>query len=384
MADNIIDQSIATDVVEKTSAVPPEIAEMMEISLNNGVPPVKEGDNVIVAPEEEKKEPEPPSFELIKEKFNYTNVEDAIKEIEELRGLKANPTIDIKFENEFNEKLFKAIQAGKVKEVNALLTQKEKLESVTGSEINKDTAPEIIKLGMQLKYKDLTQSEIEYKFNKQFGIPKEPIQLINEEDEEFATRHAAWKEQVADIEMNRIIEAKLAKPELEAANTKIALPEIDAPIDDGYLQYKKMLEEQPNIDAEIVETYKAFKPNTVGTKINFNDEANKVAFEFQYEPDAESFKKSVEMVCDITKFWDHFKNQDGTPDRKSFLNAIHFALNKDKILMEAMKQAKNATLKSRLPDNTQGGMKMQTPQVEQQISELDKMMKYSLSGFQKF
>lgn len=394
MADNIIEQSTQEVVTQTQPVVSPEIAEMMAISLNNGIVPPKQEDAPQVG---EKGDPEvktdevnnsdtliTPSFDVIKEKFNYQNVEDAIKEIEELRGFKANPSIDLQFENEFSEKLFKAIKGGKIKEVNSLLSEQERIESLTGLEVSKDTAADIIKLGMQLEYKDLTKTEIDYRFNKQFGIPKEPVQLISEEDDDFALRHSAWKEQVADIEMNRIIEAKLTKPKLESAKSKIVLPEVDAPVDEGYIQYKKMLEDQPKIDAEIVQAYKAFTPKAIETKMNFNDEANKVSFEFQYEPDAESFNRTLDMVSDINKFFDQFKNQDGTPDRKRFLSALDFALNKDKYLMEAMKQSKNATLKSRLPDNSQGGMKAQIPQGQQELSEVDKQMRASLAGFQNF
>lgn len=386
MADNIIEQPIVQENVQPQSSVSPEIAEMMAISLNGGIVPEKQDEitSVETNKDQENKNEINTSFDLIKEKFNYLTVDDAIKEIEELRGLKASPSIDVQFENEFSEKLFKAIKGGKIKEVNSLLAQQERLESLTEIEINKDSAADIIKLGMQLKYKDLTASEIDYKFNKQFGIPKEPVQLINEEDEDFSIRHAAWKEQKTDVEMSRIIEAKLAKPELEIAKSKIVLPDIDTPIDERYIQYQKMLEEQPKIDAEIIQAYKAFTPKSIETKLNFNDETNKVAFEFQYEPDPESFNKTINMMGDINKFFDKFKNQDGTPDRKGFLSAIDFALNKDKYLMEAIKQSKNATLKSRLPDNNQGGLHMQPTQVQNEPSELHKQMRMSLAGYQNF
>lgn len=79
---------------------------------------------------------------------------------------------------------------------------------------------------MQLKHKDLTPQEIDYKFNKQFGIPKEPTELATETEDEFKERHDQWKELVADVEMNRIIEAKTAKPDLEKAKAELVLPEI--------------------------------------------------------------------------------------------------------------------------------------------------------------
>lgn len=397
MADNIIEtQEVDQPLQTQQPTISPEVAELMELSLNMGVPKeqkveqptqVQEEVNIntgnkqdaVLTPSEV---PQTSFFDTLREKFKYETPEEAISKIEELNSLKNKPaSAEVKFENEFNEKLFKAIQGGKHKEVSQLLMQQEKLESLTTTEVNKDTASDIIKLSMQLKYKDLTPSEIEYKFNKQFSIPKEPIQRIDEDDEDFETRKSDWKETVQDIEMTKIIEAKLAKPELEKAKSSISLPEIDNPVDEDYLQYKKLLEEQSKVDEDVLKAYKSFTPKEIETKINFKDEPNKIAFDFQYEPDSESFNKSVDMALNFDLFFEKFKNQDGSPDRKKFLDAIHFAVNKDKILMEAIKQTKNATIKSFLPDNSNGGGNKYTPQSNTESSEIDKLMRASLAGF---
>lgn len=381
MADDIItDQS---QPAATQSSVPADVAQMMELSLN-GPKPQETGaaenqDQTAVATANT-----PPTstdvFQPFKEKFGYQSPEDAIKEIEELRSFKAIPQTreEIKFENEKSEKLFRALQKGDRKEVYAILSEEEKLETLTSSEITESNAADVIKLGMALKYKDLSQAEIDYKFNKQYAIPKEPVKSEEEDDESFAQRKAEWQECIDDVKMSKIIDAKLSKPELELAKSKIVLPEISDDVDEGYIQYKKSLEAQSQQQVEIEAAYKSFTPKTVETKIPFTDEANKIGFEFQYEPDSESFNKSVEMALDINQFFGAFKNQDGTPDRQKFLNAIHFAMNRDRILMEAMKQAKNATIKSFLPDNSQGGMIRQMPQT-QEPSELDKMMQASLN-----
>lgn len=325
----------------------------------------------------------PATFEIIKEKFGYENPEDAVAEIEQLRLLKSQPPAaePIKFENEFNENLFKAIQAGKIKEVTQLLAQQERLDSLTTNEVTKDNAADIIKLGMQLEYKTLTQAEIDYKYNKSFGIPKEPMQSDSELDDDFANRKAEWQDKVNDIEMGKMIEAKMAIPKLESAKSQIKFPEIPATVDNDYIQYKKMLDEQVQIDAEVSAAYKSFTPKSIETKIPFTDETNKIGFEFQYEPDSETFTKSVGMALDINTFFDSFKKSDGTPDRQKFLEAIHFATNKDRIILEAIKQAKNATLKSQLIDNSQGGSQQRFQPQTQEPSELDKQMQASLGQY---
>lgn len=371
-----------------------EVRQMMEISLNGGIIPQQPDSSDPLPPQSGSEEPPnepvntqqpaaPDAFAPFKEKFGYQSVEDALKEIEELRGLREKPpVVDVEFENEQSEKLFKALREGKMNEVYQVLEQQQKLERLTTSEVNKDNADEIIKLGMQIKYKDLTPQEIDYKFRKQYAIPKEPIRDESlETEEDFAQRKAEWAEKVADIEMSKIIDAKLSKPDLESAKSKITLPEIEDQVDEGYLQYLKQLEDAPKIQEEVSAAYNALTPKNIETKLKFVDEPNNIDFEFQYQPDEESFSTARQMVLDISQFFESFKNSDGTPNREKFLDSIYFALNKEKVLLEAIKQAKNATIKSFLPDNSTPGNR-QFPQT-QELSELDKFMKMSLEPYQK-
>jgi hypothetical protein len=369
MADNVIE--VANEQQTEQSN---ELAQMMAISLNGGIPPQAASETQEVV--EEQQQIVPATFEILKEKFGYESPEAAVAEIESLRVLKSQPPVTEapKFENEFNEKLYKAIQAGQVKEVTQLLAQQERLDSLTTSEVNESNAADIIKLGMQLEYKTLTQAEIDYKFNKQYALPKEPVQSDSELDEDFAQRKAEWQDKVTDIQMSRMIDAKMAIPKLVTAKSEIKLPEIPTTVDEDYVQYRKMLDEQAKIDEEVQLAYKSFTPKSIETKIPFTDEANKIGFEFQYEPSSEAFNKSLGMALDINTFFDAFKKSDGTPDRQKFLDAIHFALNKESILTEAMKQAKNATIKSFLPDNSNNNGQRISPAMTGELSELQKQM----------
>jgi hypothetical protein len=383
MADDIvIDQN--PEVNAQMLAAKAEIDRQMNISLNGGFEPEVKVEEPIIDANAQAQQAAPivEPFSILKEKFNYQTAEDAVREIEELRGFKANPITNIEFENEFSEKVFKAIQAGKTKEVTVLLAQQDRLESITSAEITKDNAEDVIKLGMSLRYKDLTPSEINYKFNKQFAIPKEPVQGADEEEPDFLQRKSEWQEKVNDIVMDRILEAKTLKPELEAAKSKLVLPEIETPIDENYIQWQKSLEAKPQLEEEISKEYKSFTPKSIETKLNFNDETNKIAFEFQFEPDSEGFNKAVENGLDIKNFWKNFVKSDGTPDRQKFLQTIYYGLNKDKYAMAAMTQAKNATIKAMLPDNSNSGMQRQFAQT-QESSELDKQMQASLQPFQR-
>lgn len=368
-----------------------EIANQMAIALGTQQPiqqPVEQPINQPIQPDNSG-EPNitPPvtelpafNFEVLKEKFGYEKPEDVLSEIEQLRLLKENPSAPqpIKYENEESQKLHLALMNGKKEEVYAILEKQQTLEKLTSQQVTKENAADIIKMGMQLKFKDLSPEEIAYKFNKEYTLPKQPVfnETLETEDE-FQSKLDAWKEQVADIEMNKIINAKLMKPELDSAKSNLTLPEIEKQTDEGYDQYLKMLEETTKLDADLKEAYRNLKPQDVLTKVPFTDEASKVNFEFQFTPDDDSFKKAVEIASDNEKFFNTFLNSDGSPNRQLWVNAVLFAIDPNKIIAEAIKQGSNARMKSMLPDNSQGGLIRQMPQ-EQNVNELDAAMKYAL------
>lgn len=316
-------------------------------------------------------------FGLFKEKFGYDTPETAIKEIEELRAYKATPVVaEVKFENETSEKIYKALVAGKTSELYTYLDQESKIDRLVSADLNKDTAADIVKLGMQLKYKDLTADEINYKFNKQFAIPPKPVMSASEDQEDYDARVQAWEAVATDKQMELMIEAKLAKPDLQSTKQKLVFPDIQAPTDPNYAQYQKMLADNEKAAADAEVEYKKLTPKSAETRINFNDEANKIAFEFQYEPSPEDFVKAVQTTVDEKAFWKMFDNPDGTPNRAKFLRVINYAMNEEKVLMEAMKQAKNATIKASLPDNSRsGGLVRQLVSEPGEESEIDKQMR---------
>jgi hypothetical protein len=255
-----------------------------------------------------------------------------------------------------------------------------RIERLLTSEVNKDSAGDIVKMGMALKYKDLTPDEINYKFNKQFAIPPKPTQALEEDEADFQQRLNQWQDVANDKQMELMIEAKLAKPELQNAKGKLEIPDIETPVDEGYIQYKQMLEERARMDEEAKVAYQKLTPEAIETKLNFKDEANKIAFEFQFKPDADMFNKAVDIAANAEKFWGLFQNSDGTPNQKLFLKSIMYALDENKVLLSAMNQTKNATIKASLPDNTEGGLVRQMPQ-SQEPNELDQKMQQALAGY---
>lgn len=394
MADELIQTSTSQTNTEVQEQAAPQfdLAAQMAIALNGGIPP-QEAQAQQAAPNATQ-EPAATTtveaasandpFGLFKEKFGYETPEAAIQDIERLRAFEAQPrTPEFTVPDEESARILKALAAGKKEDVWKALDHEMRIDRLLNADVNKDSAVDIVKMGMALKYKDLTPDEINYKFNKQFSIPPKPTQTLEEEDADFQQRLSVWQEQANDKQMELMIEAKLAKPELQNAKGKLEIPDIETPVDEGYIQYQKMLEESAKQDAETKAAYQKLTPQAIETKLNFKDEANKIAFEFQYQPDAEKFKKAVEIASDSDLFWKTFMNSDGSPNRTLFLESIMYALDKQNLLMSAMNQAKNATIKAQLPDNSQGGLVRQIPQ-SQEPNELDKNMRAALHGFGGF
>lgn len=193
--------------------------------------------------------------EWLKTQFGWENAESAKAEIEELRKLRENATTqsEIEFANEQSAKFFKLLQEGKEDDLYSFLDQKKKIDRLASADLDNATASEIIKLNMQQKYKDLTPSEIEYKFNKQFGIPSRPVQKDVETDEEYQERFSAWESRVKDIETEMFIEAKLAKPELEKYKSELILPDIQF---EGTQQSYEPSQEELDAQVALINSFK--------------------------------------------------------------------------------------------------------------------------------
>lgn len=359
------DQQIVVPDAPAEGAPPAEQAPI----VNN--PPVTQPDSIV-----------PPAtpfqFTPFTEKFGYQTPEEAIKEIEELRTFKNSPGHPVEFKDEESAELFKSFTTGDREKLREYLNAQHNISRLVSLEVTKDSAAEIVKYGMQLKYKDLKPEEVEYMYNKKFTIPPKPMQGADEEEIDYNERVSQWQQVASDRQMELLIEAKMMRPDLESAKKQITLPKAIETPDEAYAQYQKMLEQQDKIKADTQQAYKAFTPKSIESKVKFIDEANKIDFEFQYEPDKDSFAKTVELVSDEEKFWKLFSLPDGTPDRLKWFKAVHFMLNEEQYITEAMTQAKNAALKANLPDNSSGIVR-QLPQ-SQEENELDKQMKIALQG----
>lgn len=372
-----IEQPTSTPVTDP--AIKAQIDQQMAISLNGGITPQAQSPVPGAAADAPPTTPSDP-FGLVKEKFGYETPEAAILDIETLRAFRAAPpATPLKFENAISQQVVEALQAGKLNEVYEVLDQQLKIDRLTTGEMTAESAADVVRLGMQLKYKDLTQAEINYKFNKQYGLPPKPALLPAEDQEEYTERTAAWQAQVDDKKMELLIDAKLARPELAASKSKLVFPTIDRPQEAAFQEWQKSIQEDANVAAETIEAYKAFTPKSLESKLHFTDKDNKVDFDFSFEPDPEGFNQAMTLVGDIEEFWKSYYNPDGTPDRKRFLADVYFMKNRDKVIAAALRQSMNATIKASLPDNSTGGLVRQLPQTQEE-GYVDKMMRISLKG----
>jgi len=371
----VIENTQQTDFAEQLKAE-------MEIALNGGVPlQVEQTQEEIIAAEQQAAQVAEPisfQFETFKEKFGYESPEQVLTEIEELRALKANPPkAEVEYANEDSKAVAQLLSEGKFDEVYGFLSKKMELDRILSQEVTANNADEIIKLSMKSTYSSLNDEQIQHKFNRQYAIPKEPTQSLQEEDDDFAVRHQEWKELVEQVKMDKVIDAKMALPTLEKLKAEIVLPKIQGEVDQDYLAWQKSLDEIEQQDTLTKEAYKTLTPKDVETKVKFIDEANKINFDFQFEPDGEGFKKAVEIASDMDKFFKSFFDSEGKPNRQMFVDAIYYSMNKQKLISEAIKQGSNARMKALLPDNQEGGLTRQMPQ-SQEGNELDEYMKASL------
>jgi hypothetical protein len=319
-------------------------------------------------------EAQPFQFSVLTEKYKWNTPEEAMKAIDELAAFKNAPGTPAEFKDAEAAAIYKGLSEGNYDLLREHLNRQHEVGRLSGLEVNKDTAAQIVKYGMQLKYGSLTPDEIDYKFNKQFSIPPKPLQQAGEDQTDYEDRVAEWQQVATDKQMELMIEAKMIRPEFDSAKKQFTFPKAIESTDEGYAQYQKMLENETQMQEETEKIYQAFQPAQLAVKLPFIDEPNKINFEFQHEPDKESFSKTIEILSDAAKFGKNFQKPDGTYDREKFAKVIHYGLNFEDSLIRAMTQAKNAAIKAQLPDNSQGGLVRQLPQ-GQEPNELDQHMR---------
>jgi len=299
--------------------------------------------------------PVPSAFDevnYLKSNFGFESMDQAKAALEELKTLKAAPPPTFEFPDEQSKKLAYAIKENKIEDLYSFVSTQKMLAEL-------ETKPPEDKLKAYLKdMNPLFEAEdVEYKFNKLYGVDED--QFKDSSGEVFDEPGL----RLAKLEAKQRLQQDLEKATEHFATKKttVKLPDFET-ADPEYLAYKKALAEGAANDQEVLEAYKKMTPADIQTATKFVDEANKLEIDFAFVPDAESFSKAVDLASDTNKFFADYYGEDGSPNRKQFLQDIYFGKNKERILKEAMKQATNATIKWFLARNN-GNNNVQRPYI---------------------
>lgn len=287
-------------------------------------------------------------LEWLKKEFDVEDPQVLKTEREEYRKLKDTPPTkeEIKFLNEQSKHIHELLREGKVDDVIEVFSNQKKIEKAVTSEVNKDTAADIIKLSMQLRYKDLTPSEIEYKFNKEFSIPRMPVQSDGEDDEVFAERKETWQLQVNDIETNKIIEAKLAKPELEKLKSQIVLPEINKTEVKSQEPSQESLDAIKKVRENFLQSLESNYSKVEGFSTKVKDESVELPIVFKIpDEDKVAIKGRLSEGMDVNEYMDkRWFDEKGNPRIESIMKDIYQLENFEKILSGVANNAANDRL----------------------------------------
>lgn len=192
-------------------------------------------DPVIPAEQQSAKAPESPApnvqndqdeivdaNEYLKQKLGFDDWDSAANEIENLKKKGS-----IEFENDESRKLFEYLRNQKEDELIDFLQNRKKIEKLSSTDIkDSNTAEEIVKMSMYQKNQDLDQDEIDFLFNEKFQKPSKPEQRFDELDSEYEQRLSDWENKVNEVNKRLVIEAKLARPEIEKLKSNLVLPDI--------------------------------------------------------------------------------------------------------------------------------------------------------------
>lgn len=272
--------------------------------------------------------------------YGWENLDVAKAEISKLKEHKPQ---EIKFENEESKKVHQLLAEGKIDEVLDIYSKQKSIEKVISAEVNKDTAADIIKLNMQLKYPTLTKDQIDFQFRQEYGLPKEPVQKDTEDEADFNERHQNWKDQVANIEMKTSIAATMAKPELEAAKQKLVLPDIFKQPENQKPPTQEELEAAKKFDDAFIQSVDSTIKDFNGFSVKVKNEAvglAETAIDYLI-PDAEKqllaneMKGFVEQGYDANSiFAQRWVNTDKTLNTKLMSEDRYWLTNRDKILQK--------------------------------------------------
>ena len=271
--------------------------------------------------------------EWLKREYGVDNADALKAEREEYKRLKEQKPEEVKWENEQSKQIHELIRQGKRKEVREFLETQERLEAFTTADVTKDTAPDIIKLGMQLSNKLLTKEDVEFQYKQEYGLPKEPKQRDTETEEEFAERVEEYKERVANIEMKKVVAAKMAIPQLEQLKSKIVLPEIEKPKVVSQEPSQESLEAMRKIRESFLNQLESNYSKVEGFTTKVKDESVDIPITFKIpDEDKIAIKGRLSQDFDVENYiGERWFDDKGNPKVDTIISDIYELENRDKI-----------------------------------------------------
>lgn len=390
MPDNetIVSESQTQQIAEPK--ISPEIQMRMDIAMNNGIVPEKylaQGDEKLVsenvlqenvveqANTELQKTAETtsvqPLFDVIKEKFQYATPEDAIKEIEQLRALKSSPSTQQEYATEEAKLLHEYLYKGEEDKVLDLLEKRKMVKDF-------DNKTDEQKLKMYLKHSNpLFDDElIDDEYKKLYTVDENKFKNEFDEIDHLELRKAKLRSQQQIMN-----DVQKANETFSKFKENLKLNPLPQQQDENYVAWQNMMKDIEEKEAATKESYKKLTPQALQTKVNFNDEASKISFDYLHTPDEEGYKQALEIASDWNNFFKYFNNSDGSLNTQKYAQFVYNGLFTQKIIADAITQGSNARLKSLKPDNSSGNGMRQQIENAPALSELDFKMRRALNGY---
>lgn len=311
---------------------------------------VSEKKEEVAATIEEKKEEAKDNIvdanQYLKENLGFDNWELAKKEVEELRKLKGVKP-ELSFANEDSKKILEALAGGKEDALYDYMVKKRQFAQVEQMSLDKPAdAEQVLKLSFQLKYQDLSASEISDLITEKYAKPEKPAQQDDETDQEYTERVAKWNQQCETVDKRMVRDAKIERPELLKLKNELILPEIpkeeskaNQPTPEQLAAAKKL--------SDSFQTYNSAVKELAGFAANVKDKD--VDYSVAYTAsDADktqveaSMKAFVESGFDANiLFANRWLNQDGTANLKQMTEDLLLLTAKESAFQKIANEAAN-------------------------------------------
>ena len=349
-----------TDQVQDTevNVEQPNISTQLQAAMWGdeppAAPPTTTDTPVVEVKQDEVKVDTPTANEWWKE-FEFQDADTAKNEIKRLKETK--PQEEIKFANDDSKRAFEYLKEGKEDDLYSFLQTKKTVEKLLDGDVSEKNAADIIKFSIKNKYAEYSDADVDRRFSKMFGIPKEPSIKVDELDEEFKVRHDEWKEQLEEIKKDMVLEAKTIRPDLAKLKTELVLPDISGnnqetkrePTQEEIAAFTKQKESFLQATDNFLKEFNGFSTQVKDKDVDYNvsygtsQEEKMVALQIAKEFAESGFDANALFVKD-------WLNQDGTLNVKQIIEDKMLLSNKGKVFSKIANDAANQRLELYIKD----------------------------------